>query len=119
MMKGLTIAALVCSLGAAAASVYATVETHPNYVSTKKDLDDMDHQEFHSQKQYEILMLSEDDYHHTLSTEVLGAWGGAAAALVLAGVAMKKGGSKGLTIPTMIIALGAAGAAIAVMPQPL
>lgn len=101
-MKALAIVALVLGLGAIGASVYAKVETHPNYTSLSAEL-----KEHGPSTKFDVPLL--EDYKKTLDQLHYAAWGAGGLALVLGGVALAK--KKG-ALPAIAMASGAIGAGL-------
>lgn len=115
-MKALAIIALLFGLGAVGASVYAFVETKPNYDYNKKEAEES---AGGTDRISELNQLVFDDYNKALGREVVGAWGGGFLALVLGGIATRSRPGRALGIIAIIVGLAGAGLAFAVMPQPL
>ena len=114
-MKALTILALLFGLGATGSSVYAMVETKPNYDSNAARMDDT---EGKSDKLTNLDRLVYEDYAKALGREVVGSWAGGLLSIVLGALGLKRG-NKALAIVAILLGLAGAGLAFAVMPQPL
>src|SRR5687768_13809117 len=116
-MKALAIMALVFGIGAAGSVGYAMVETKGNYDSTTEEIKKTAGK---SPKLIQVEQASWDDYHKTMGRLVAGAFAGGALALILGGIAAaKEKRVRTLAIVGIVIGLGAIGAALSIMPQPL
>jgi hypothetical protein len=108
-MKPLIIAAFVLGLAALGASIFAKVETHPNYESLKHSIDTSG-----PATAYDIPLLEE--YKGTLDKLHYAAWGAGALAVVLGALAMRQATNKG--VPAAAILLGLAGAGLSFLSMP-
>src|SRR5262245_61350805 len=114
-MKALAIVALVFGLASVGSSIYAVVETAPNYKSNKKRAEESSGQ---TGKLASLDQLVYEDYKKALGREVVGAWVAGLVALVTGGLALKKGAKVPGAIG-IVLALAGVGLAFSVMPQPL
>lgn len=113
-MKILAIVALLCGLAGSGASAYSVIETKPNYDYSQRTADAPERNPKMAALNQEIL----GNYSKALGRQVVGSWAAGLLALVL-GIVAARGGAKKLGIAAIVLGLAGAGAAFAVMPQPL
>lgn len=112
-MKALTILALLVALGGVGASLFAKVETYPNYQSLSQQLAAEG-----PSTQYDVPLLA--DYAGTIKLMHYIAFGAAALSLVLGLLAHKKTreGKIRTPLPMMAIVIGLIGAGLTVLSAP-
>jgi len=116
-MRALAIIGLILGLGAIGASVFAKVETYPNYKYTAEAVAAGDSGE----KIRQIEMIGLADYVSTLKLMHMAAWGAGALALIMGAIAFAKqrvAGREQGTLPVLAIVAGLAGAGLSVLSAP-
>src|SRR5688572_17561511 len=101
-MKALTIIAILLGMGALGASIFAKVETHPNYEYMSSEIANRGPATPHD-------IPLRDDLKKQLDMLHYGAWAAGGLALVLGALAVAKSQSKGLPLAAVLFGLAGVG----------